>query len=184
MLVEGAVDPQDMEQQQQIEQPSMHRLVLSALPRGKKLKPLVSEYGSYVVAMHSLQIIFPENRLPSGAHLVHQRIAKWGEERVDDGTIIHESLQQVGDGDQFLVSQFGIPREPMDFLQRAVECGHPRGMAIHLPDNVKGVLEEVLFMDPSALALLRCNELKKWTISGRGETFQGCYARTLEASSA
>ena len=164
LLVEGAVDPQDMEQQQQIEQPSMHRLVLSALPRGKKFKPLVSEYGSYVVAMHSLQIIFPENRLPSGAHLVHQRIAKWGEERVDDGTIIHESLQQVGNGDQFLVSQFGIPREPMDFLQRAVECGHPRGMAIHLPDNVKGVLEEALFMDPSALALFRCNELKKWTI--------------------
>lgn len=122
-------------------------------------RPLVSEYGHHIPALHSLQVIFPEDRLPKGARLVHQGIAK----RVDDKALVHESLQQIRNGDQFLVSQFGVPRDPIDFLGRAAECGHPRGIAIHLPDNVKKVLEDNLFMDAAELSLLRCRELLKWT---------------------
>ena len=49
----GAIDVETMEQQQQVEQPSMHRILMDALPRGKKYKPLVSEYGSYTTVVHS-----------------------------------------------------------------------------------------------------------------------------------
>ena len=163
-LLAGAVDPQDLFEQQASQQPSMHRLVLSALPRGKKFKPLVSEYGYHICTLHSIQVVFPEDRLPQGSRLVHQRVAKWGEVRVDEkNVVVHESIQHISEGDQFLVSQFGVPRDPIDFLGRAVECGHPRGMAIHLPEDVKKVLEENLFMDAAELSLLRCKELLKWT---------------------
>ena len=39
-----------------------------------------------------------------------------------------------------------IPREPMDFMCRAVEAGHPRSVAIHLPP----VLQEVV---PDGIAM-------------------------------
>ena len=34
-----------------------------------------------------------------------------------------------------------IPREPLDFLHRAVEAGHPRSNAISLPEDLKRVVE-------------------------------------------
>ena len=36
----------------------------------------------------------------------------------------------------------GVPREPLDFLARAVEAGHPQSVAIHLTDAVTQVLTE------------------------------------------
>ena len=49
----GAIDVETMEQPQQVEQASMHRILMDALPRGKNYKPLVSEYGSYTTVVHS-----------------------------------------------------------------------------------------------------------------------------------
>ena len=161
LLALGAVDPQDLQQQLLQDNCSLHRLVLSALPRGKKFKPLVSEYGSI---MHSTAVAAPGAQLPSNAKLVHQRLAKWGDVRVDaetEGNIVHQSLHNAGDDDTVLVSQFGIPREPLDFLERAVACGHPRGMAVHLSEQV---LRENLSLSPADLALKRCKELAKWTM--------------------
>ena len=33
-------------------------------------------------------------------------------------------------------------QEHLDFVERALACGHPRSMAIHLPELVQQVLEE------------------------------------------
>ena len=163
LLSLGAIEPEDLEQQQKVESMSTHRIVLSALPRGKKFKPLVSEYGSYITTLHAPTVVFPEASLPPGAKLVHQRVAKWGAERVDDNFIVHDSLHNVKQDDQILVSQFGVPRCPMDFLQRAVQCGHPRGSAIHITPEVKKILQDNISMDAASLAVIRCRELTKWT---------------------
>ncbi len=76
----------------------------------------------------------------------------------------HDLLYNVKKGDQILVSQFGVPRCPMDFLQRAVQCGHPRGCTIHSPPDVKKILQDNISIDASTLALIRCRELTKWTL--------------------
>ena len=52
----------------------------------------------------------------------------------------------------------------MDFLQRAVQCGHPTGSAIHIPPDVKQILQDNISMDAATLALIRCRELTKWTV--------------------
>ena len=152
-----------LQQQLLVEQPSLHRLVLSALPRGKKFKPLVSEYGSYHTVVHAIHVEKPTEQLPDGAKLVHQRISKRGEIRVDDATI-HFSAEGLSGDEEIMVSQFGIPRDPMDFCERAVQCGHPRGMAVQLPQLVKEVIEQNFSMAPAELALVRCRELTKWTV--------------------
>ena len=65
------------------------------------------------------------------------------------------------------VSQFGIPRSPEDFCNRAVKCGHPRGMSLHLPEVVTQVLRDNLEMEPSELALVRCRQLAKWAVRAK-----------------
>eukprot|EP00435_Cladocopium_sp_Y103_P002245 s2809_g1.t1 len=165
LLEQGVIDVQSLEEQQQVELPALHRLVLDALPRGKRHKPLVSEYGCHTSVFHSTQISEPDMQLPAGAKLLHQRFAKWGELRVDEG-ITHVSLEvdKLEHQTVVAVSQFGIPRTPEDFCSRAVSCGHPRGMSVHLPSVVTTVLEENLSMDVAELALTRCRQMAKWTL--------------------
>jgi len=166
LLDMGALDVEDLQQQQQTEQPSMHRLIMGALPRGKKFKPLVSEYGTYITVLHDSHVQEQDLTLPAGAKLVHQRLAKRGELRVD-GTVCHESVAKFADEQVVTVSQFGIPRSPEDFCSRAVACGHPRGMSLHLPEVVTQVLEDNLTMPPAELALIRCRHLTKWTLRAK-----------------
>ena len=82
---------------------------------------------------------------------------------------MHESLNgsHLKNEDVVALSQFGIPWSPMDFCNRAVSCGHPRGMAVHLPDVVTRVLRENLSMEPAELALHRCRELTRWTMRAK-----------------
>eukprot|EP00435_Cladocopium_sp_Y103_P000018 s3918_g1.t1 len=163
LLELGVIDVDNLQQQLEVEQTSLHRVVLPALPRGKRFKPLVSEYGAYNTVIHSLIVDEPLHLLPPGAKLVHQRISQWGEVRVD-GAIADESVQDFSADKEVMVSQFGLPRAPLDFCERAVKCGHPRGMAVHLPQCVKEVIEQNLSMEPAELALLRCKELTRWTV--------------------
>ena len=40
------------------------------------------------------------------------------------------------------VLTLGVPRDAVDFLQRAVQAGHPRSISIRLSDAVKDVLRQ------------------------------------------
>ena len=126
-------------------------------------KPLVSEYGSYYTVVHASTVECPTGMVPEGAKLIHQRLAKRGDLRVDE-PIWHASAESITDAGEVMVSQFGMPRDPLDFAERAIKCGHPRGMAIHLPELVKDVIKQNIDMPPAELALHRCKELTKWTV--------------------
>ena len=123
----GALDIENLEQQLQVEGTVFHRVVLSALPRGKRYKPLVSEYGSYYTVVHASTVECPTGMVPEGAKLIHQRLAKRGDLRVDE-PIWHASAESISDVGEAMVSQFGIPREPLDSAERAIKCGLPPHM--------------------------------------------------------
>ena len=66
---------------------------------------------------------------PKGARIVHRKLVKWGEVRVDD--MVRKSFANSSNGQQQpcdIVGKvsFGIPREPDDFVQQALKAGHPR----------------------------------------------------------
>ena len=109
------------------------------------------------------------------AKLVHQRLAKRGKVRVD-GAVFHRSVASFSEEQVGTVSQFGIPRSPVVFCNRAVKCGHPRGMSLHLPEVVTQVLRDILVtqvlrgnleVELAELALLRCRQLARWTVRAR-----------------
>ena len=68
----GAVDVESLQQQQQVEDASLRRIILDALPR-EKFKPLVSEYGAYITVMHAAAVEETALEVPTTAKLVHQR---------------------------------------------------------------------------------------------------------------
>ena len=73
LLAMGAVDVESLQQQQQVEDASLHRLILDALPRGQKFKPLVSEYGEYITVIHAEAVEEASLEVPVTARLIHQR---------------------------------------------------------------------------------------------------------------
>ena len=94
-----------------------------------------------------------------GARIVQRQI-QWGTVRVDeldgknvfywnsagkDYQLDRESplLDRLGTTEVFPAElcTIGVPRDPWDFLERAIEVGHPRSLAIHLNEEVTNMLQ-------------------------------------------
>ena len=154
------------------------------LPKGKKLKHLVSEFQQYMFFLNTLDADPEQSEFflaqPKGSRLVQRQI-QWGRLRVDghaeiklifweaDGKSIQLSEASAkfwGQGEKVFQAELctiGIPREPWDFLQRAVAAGHPRTLALHLNSEVIDMLRENFEGEPFLLVKKRAAFLLKWT---------------------
>ena len=154
------------------------------LPKGKKLKPLVSEFKDYFFFLNAVNCN-PEDSAcfttkPKGARIV-QRQTQWGTIRVDEqvgGNVFYWStsekeckldrespmLGKVGTQTVFPAAMctMGIPSDPWGFLARAIEEGHPRSLAIHLNEEVTNMLQQNFAGDLHSLVKARAAYLMKW----------------------
>jgi len=153
-LVDQALQQCNFTKLQTLEQQIHHQrstatnsILMGLLPRGRKLLPLVSEfqfYSRWLVPPH-----FPAEDLdkllktfPKGARIVNRKLMHGGDFRVCDSMLKDEcssqksnciyingfagdftALQKVGE-----ILSIGVPREPEDFVARAVAAGHPRNL--------------------------------------------------------
>ena len=200
----GVQSIDNLQQQLETTSSSGHRFILGMLPRGKKFKPLESEYGTYQKhvfqanqqtlheelisclpkgskIMHRLlkrgilrdNAIFTEDGINEGRHLRDNAI--FTEDGINEGRHSSKSMGTVDDNfdkihgamdgkcRDFEVLTVGIPREPMDFVAKAVEAGHPRSMSIHLSDFVQEMLRENFEHSPLILLKKRAAFFWKWT---------------------
>ena len=86
MLKRVVVDVDNLPQQTASSGKSLNRVVLGALPRGKHVKPLVSENGLYLNVIADVQQSETQlqqflTQLPKGAAIQSRRILTWGEVR-------------------------------------------------------------------------------------------------------
>jgi hypothetical protein len=164
-----------------------HRWILDMLPKGKKLKPLVSEFQGYCFflvnpSQEPEDSTFFKQQL-KGSRLV-QRQMQWGRVRVvekedtktflwvnsKDGKAFElqgesATLQNV-EAEQEVQAELctlGIPREPWDFVDKAVKAGHPRSLAIHLNGDVMEMLKQNFAEEPYKVIKERATFLKRWT---------------------
>jgi hypothetical protein len=85
MLRQGALEVDDLKTQVKHQSKSTNRIVLGALPRGKQIQPLVSEFGTYINVI--LDVQFDEGlqqflqRLPKGSAIQSRLLTTWGETR-------------------------------------------------------------------------------------------------------
>lgn len=180
-LQEGAVEPQDLPQQVAIRNHTSHRWILDMLPRGKKFKPLVSEFAHYVnfavpASFEPEQSSFfkqqPKGTRVTARHLQRgcirvddKNVLEWTEVKTNKRTILEwasPEVQLFRDVD-VEVCTVGIPREPWEFIQKAVQVGHPRSMAIHLSQGVIEMLEYNFKLPPHLVVKKRADFIKKWT---------------------
>lgn len=171
LLAMGAFEPQDLLQQRT--RKNMHRFLLEMLPRGRTFKPLVSCYQGYVMAVHLPHEQWQNTQYsyPKGAASVSRRLMRWGSCRAAMESEKHKflavalspNLLDLRDDGQVEVQHVGIPREPQDFVAQAVLSGHPRTMAIHLPEEVKNVLQSGLEGKLFDIAKQRVQFFWKWT---------------------
>ena len=186
-ISKGATQVDTLDKQVASTVSTSHRWILDLLPKGKKLKPLVSEFRGYCFflvtpSQEPESSTFFQRQL-KGSKLV-QRQLQWGKVRVvDDGGSetfwwtnsadgkqyqLHDKLATLEgcDMDQEVQAELctlGIPREPWDFVGRAVEVGHPRSLAIHLSGDVMEMLKQNFAEEPYKVIKERANFLKKWT---------------------
>lgn len=78
-----------IQQSQQQTSSALQHVNMGFLPRGQKLKPLVSEFSHYktwlfTVGQSSDIVAGILNNFPKGTRIVHRKLLKWGEVRVSD----------------------------------------------------------------------------------------------------
>ena len=163
----GAIQVQTLEEQTQHAPSSQDRFLLDMLPRGRKFKPLVSEFGYYekwaIPLPHGPSDATFLKSFPKGAKITHRQFYQ-GVFRVDgsDGeTKPHETCHSEHAKHEILT--VGVPRAATDFLDKAVQAEHPRAISIRLFDSIKSVLRDNFACDDYALANERTSFLWNWS---------------------
>jgi hypothetical protein len=152
----GATAPETLLEQAEGPDPSpLSRIVLGALPRGHKVKPLVAEFGTYLTVFADPQK--PCNlekfltTLPKGAKPVSRHIVTGGDPQAarQDATAV---FIEVDDNSTVEKIHIGIPSEPDDFIQRAVAAGRPRSLEQYLDPQIKSMIHANFTAEPSIVA--------------------------------
>ena len=110
---------------------AINSVAMGLLPRGQKLKPLVSEFGDYITFvikpdMDASQILHTLNK---GARITDRKLVVGGDSRVSGlsgDPLKFLGMQSVPVDMKVEMVTFGLPREPWDFIEQAAAVGHPR----------------------------------------------------------
>ena len=182
----GALDPQNLQEQIEVEDKNSHSFILGMLPRGKKFRQLVSEFEQYIDCY-----ITPgdDNMLnkflslcPKGSRAANRRCLQWGDIRVDsiDTNFVDKKFPDTNISLECRVEKIsiGIPRSPTDFCNRSFLAGHPRSIAVHLSQQVQDALN-ANFDEPHVVAKKRAVFFAKW--SKRAAELKGREAEVLQS---
>ena len=102
MLRQGALELDDLKTLVKHQSKRTNRIVLGALPRGKQIQPLVSEFGTYINV--TLDVQFGEGlqqflqRLPKGSAIQSRLLTTWGETGRDSKTVQEKDAGEKASG--------------------------------------------------------------------------------------
>eukprot|EP00435_Cladocopium_sp_Y103_P041733 s2725_g11.t1 len=165
----GALSSSSLEQQlMQPDADAAGRIALGALPRGTKVRPLVSEYGHFIAVVAPLQqtqlVEHYVSTLPKGSKITSRHLWKRGTLRVEKETYKFLAEAEEASPDEMVeMCWVGIPSEPDVFVARALKAGHPRSLDVHVDDTMHSVVKMNLIEPPFLLAKWRAEYIKKWT---------------------
>ena len=134
-------------------------------PKASKLPPVVSEFktiqtvhlqsGESPPVQPGKSLTQPWNGLPVGACLLAKppaRLTKGADKETND----------VANNPNYTEYHFGIFRSPQQFVEDAVQVGHPINNACVLPKVLKDAIHSSKNCDPGELAKERLATLKMW----------------------
>ena len=170
----------------QMEQPHfamMNRYILGALPRSTKLRPLVSEFAEFHYIITPAQHVDHKDSVlqlcQKGSKLLSRRLWKWGKFRAEQyaGTCKFLGLteEELTDDQTVECHHVGTLRGPMDFVERAIEAGHPKDLRRHVDQALHEVILDNFHRAPHLLAQKRIDFVKKYT-----DVAKACKAEELK----
>ena len=148
---------------------AVNSVAMGILPRGQKLRPLVSEFSGY--AQFAIHPDFNADKIVDkqlkGARITTRKLLKWGDLRVSLSNNI--SFEFLGDDINNLVDTttlelitIGIPREPWDFVKEAATVGHPRFLPYCGMPQLDELLSANLDWERTGILELRTKFFNKW----------------------
>ena len=155
-----------VEQSKQKTSAALQHVNMGFLPRGQKVKPLVSEFGGYKIFVvppshNDGHIVTAVEQLPKGAKVVQRKLVKWGDMRVCN----YDECLATGMDDDDKVEKItvGVPREPIDFVAAAIKAGHPRFLDYKSIDSIDNLVQRNIDIDAVSLVRDRLAYLRRWT---------------------
>ena len=145
----------------------------------RKIKPFVSEFQSYELVhcdpQQPKQLEVMLKKFPKGSRVTHRRLV------TGDSFRGSEKFQQLDgglqkalhDSEAVEICTVGIPAEPLDFLDRAVRAGHPRGVEVHVDEMIHKLVKENFHESAYDLAKKRIEFFKKWQERARALDVEG-----------
>ena len=180
-IFHGAQQPETLEDEIPRTSNTAHRWIMDMLPKGKKMRPLVSEFQAYRKFLSSPASEPEQNNFfllqPKGARVVNRQL-QWGRIRVDGETVfwatdkndiqlddraLQEFFDREGKTFHAELCTVGVPREPWDFVAQAVKAGHPRSLSLHLNSEVTQMLRENFEMSPHLVVKERAQFFRFWS---------------------
>ena len=157
-----------LDEQLQVTPDVAKRQLFTGQPRAQKLRPLVSEFGSYVTIFASLNdepsLEAVLKTLPKGTKVCHRAIIQGGVS--SDDKILKDKKVQTASGwkpsttcEKFCL---GIPREPEDFIRDAVKKGHPRDIIATVPESIDKLIDDLIQGDQQQRFEKRASFMKRW----------------------
>ena len=164
----GFIFPTDLHQQLDHTNVSAKRQLFTTQPRGRRLRPLVSEFSGYVTVVtlpdRSEFLEQTLRTLPKGARICHRVLQQRGWNRDDmaqkSRTVVVD--ERCGTDGQCEVVNIGIPREPSEFIQEALNKGHPRDIIANIRDAERDLLLNLVHQPCSVRFQKRAAFMKKW----------------------
>jgi len=149
----------------------MNRYIFEALPRSTKLRPLVPEFShcTFVVtpAQHVDHCQDVLQQFPKGSKILSRRLWTWGTFRAEqyngECVFLEFSEKDLAPDQTVECHHVGIPHGPMEFLEQALQAGHPKDLKRHVDPAMHEVLLDNFHRPPFALATRRVNFIKKYT---------------------
>ena len=163
----------------------MNRYIFGALPRSAKIRPLVNEFAltTWVMtpAQHTDYAEAVLNKFIKGAKIISRTLWKWGRFRAEFGVEVQSvgiDMAKIGDDDQVEALQVGVPHSPYEFVERAIEAGHPKDLKRYVGQAVQEVLTENFHKPPYLLAKKRLEFIKKYTSKAESNKLDKLKLRT------
>ena len=142
-------------------------IVRSMVLGGRKVKPLVAEFGTFKFGVFNPQRPSDSDRiletLPKGAKVISRRIVH-GEKGRDEFLQKHSInvLGKVFHGEEVEICTFGVPSNLSEFLERAIRAGHPKSLENYVSQTMHDVAMTTFICPPHLVAKKRIEFIKKF----------------------
>ena len=156
---------------------NFQRYIFDALPRSAKLRPTVPEYGNFcTLGLNPQNPSFADRVLqtfPKGAKILSRQLVRWDnfrDEMVDKleadswpdankpaEANLHAARETIE------ICKIGVPFDPMEFVCRAVQAGHPKDLLAQVSEMIQETVLANFHRPPHLLASERAEFLKKYS---------------------